>query len=50
MLSRCCDGCSLRKACKVRFINAKKGEFCFCPDGSKQLIDTEDYLEINGVR
>lgn len=47
MLSRCCDGCSLRKPCSIRFINVKKNEFVYCPDGSKLLVDTEMEWIIN---
>ena len=42
MLSRNCDNCPLIKKCKIRFINVKKGEFVYCPDGSRQLVDCEE--------
>lgn len=43
MLSRNCDGCELQKACKVRFQNVKKNEFVYCPNGARELVDTEDF-------
>lgn len=41
MLSRCCDGCPEMNRCKKRFITVKKGEFVYCPDGSRNLVDEE---------
>lgn len=39
MLSRSCDGCENQKLCKKRFVSVKKGEFVYCPDGSRHLVD-----------
>lgn len=39
MLSRDCDGCPHRKACHNRFIQVKKGEFVYCSDGDRHLVD-----------
>lgn len=39
MLSRNCDGCTQRKLCQKRFITVEKGDFVYCPDGSRQLVD-----------
>lgn len=41
MLSRNCDGCPEIQRCKIRFVNVKKGEFVYCKDGSRQLVDYE---------
>jgi len=39
MLSRSCYGCTQQKLCSKRFIQVKKGEFVYCPNGSRQLVD-----------
>jgi hypothetical protein len=39
MLSKCCDGCYLRYRCETQFESVKKGEFVYCPDGSRNLVD-----------
>lgn len=41
MLSRDCGNCINFQKCKIRFINVKKGEFVYCNDGSRHLIDCE---------
>jgi len=41
MLSRICIKCKDKSSCAKRFVNARKGEFVYCPDGSKILIDVE---------
>jgi len=47
MLSRSCDGCYEQRKCKTRFANVKKGEFVYCPDGSRQLVDmNQEWLVI----
>lgn len=48
MLSKNCDGCPEIQKCKIRFINVKKGEFVYCKDGSRHLVDCEGiYTEMN---
>lgn len=42
MLSRNCDGCPHQRECKKRFINARKGDFVYCPDGSRNLVDVNE--------
>jgi len=42
MLSKNCNGCSQRKLCDTRFIQVKKNEFVYCPDGSRQLVDINE--------
>lgn len=45
MLSRNCDGCTRLHKCQTRFIQAKKGDFVYCPDGSRHLVDVnEDWI------
>lgn len=39
MLSRNCDGCTQIKFCKLRYVQVKRGEKVYCPDGSAQLVD-----------
>jgi predicted SprT family Zn-dependent metalloprotease len=39
MLSRDCDGCGQKTLCNKRFITVRKGEFVYCKDGSKHLVD-----------
>ena len=39
MLSRDCDGCTQQKLCKKRFIQVEKGNFVYCPDGDRHLVD-----------
>lgn len=39
MLSRNCDGCTQLHKCQIRFIQVKRGEKVYCPDGSAQLVD-----------
>lgn len=41
MLSRNCDGCPLMRKCEQRYANVRKGEFVYCPDGSRHLVDIE---------
>lgn len=46
MLSRNCDGCPEMRRCKERFVNVRKGEFVYCPNGSRQLVDiNEEWLK-----
>lgn len=40
-LSRDCDGCPLIRECKKRFITVEKGEFVYCPDGDRHLVDVK---------
>jgi len=47
MLSRCCINCSVKRQCAKRFINVRKGEFVYCPDGSRQLVDLNFDLLVN---
>lgn len=42
MLSGQCRGCSEMRRCAKRFVNVRKGEFVYCPDGSRCLVD-EDF-------
>lgn len=42
MLSRNCDGCINIQKCKIRFIQVKKGEFIYCIDGSRNLVDEDE--------
>lgn len=42
MLARACEDCSHKRDCARRFVNAKKGDFVYCPDGSQYLIDIEE--------
>jgi hypothetical protein len=42
MLSRDCHGCPKTRECKIRFVNVKKGEFVYCPDGARNLVDCEE--------
>jgi len=39
MLSLDCQKCSQRKLCEKRFITVTKGEFVYCIDGSRHLVD-----------
>lgn len=39
MLSRDCDGCSQQCRCRVRFALVVEGEFVYCPDGGRHLVD-----------
>ena len=39
LLSRSCDGCVNRFACKRRFRLVSIGEYVYCPDGSRHLVD-----------
>lgn len=39
MLSRNCVSCTQKKLCGKRFITVEKGEFVYCPDGSRHLVD-----------
>ena len=41
-LSNCCRGCSQRRFCETRFIQVRKGEFIYCPDGSRLLVDGDE--------
>lgn len=41
MLSKECINCKDRHNCSKRFINAKKGDYIYCPDGSQILIEIE---------
>lgn len=41
MLSRDCDGCGQISTCKKRFMTVRKGEFVYCNDGSRHLVDVE---------
>lgn len=42
MLSRACISCSEKIKCKKRFVNVRKGEFVYCPDGARQLVDINE--------
>jgi oxalate decarboxylase/phosphoglucose isomerase-like protein (cupin superfamily) len=39
MLSRDCDGCTMLKACSIRYKKTTKGDKVYCPDGTAHLID-----------
>lgn len=39
MLSGDCVGCIYQHACAIRFNSVKKGEFVYCPDGTRHLVD-----------
>lgn len=39
MLAKKCIDCKNKKSCSLRFITVKKGEFVYCNDGSKLLVD-----------
>lgn len=41
MLSRDCDGCGLIYKCKIRYIQVRKGECVYCPNGDRHLVDSE---------
>ena len=42
MLSRDCDGCPLKMfaGCEQRFRTVHIGEFVYCPNGDKHLVDS----------
>ena len=40
VLSRDCDACELQRRCQVRYGRVVKGEFVFCPNGERKLVDT----------
>ena len=42
-LSHDCDGCPIRflGGCERRFKTVKVGEYCYCPNGEKHLVDSE---------
>lgn len=42
MLSKNCSKCPnpIKKKCAVRFVTVKKGEFVYCADGSRHLVDS----------
>lgn len=42
MLSRNCDGCTQIRFCKIRYASVRKGEFVYCEDGSRNLVDIEE--------
>jgi len=42
MLSRDCYGCKKIYECRKRYINVTKGEFVYCPDGDRHLVDIEE--------
>ena len=45
MLSKDCYGCINIHKCRQRFLQVKKGEFVYCPDGDRHLVDVnEDWL------
>lgn len=41
MLSKDCYKCPnrIRKQCEIRFVTVKKGEFVYCADGSRHLVE-----------
>jgi hypothetical protein len=42
MLSKDCYGCSDVRKCRIRFANVTKGEFVYCADGSRHLVDIQE--------
>jgi hypothetical protein len=46
MLSHDCYKCPFGitecKKCRQRYVNVRKGEFVYCPDGSRHLVDIEE--------
>ena len=42
MLSRDCYGCANAKNCRKRYLQVKKGEFVYCLDGSRHLVDVNE--------
>ncbi len=42
MLSRDCDGCPSKQigGCSKRFRTVRIGEFVYCPNGDKHLVDS----------
>lgn len=47
MLSHDCVGCPEMRRCKIRFANVRKGEFVYCPDGDRHLVDIDMELLFN---
>ncbi len=42
MLSRACDGCYRKHVdCARRFQLVKQGEYVYCPDGTRLLVDSD---------
>jgi hypothetical protein len=39
MLSLDCHGCPQMRLCQVRFKLVQKGEFVYCEDGTRHLVD-----------
>ncbi len=39
MLSLDCQQCPQKKLCEKRFVTVDKGQFVYCPDGSRHLVD-----------
>jgi len=51
MLSKDCYGCINIHKCRQRFLQVKKGEFVYCPDGDRHLVDVnEDWLVTKWVK
>ncbi len=44
MISRDCYKCPFKEQrnCRQRFINVRKGEFVYCPDGDRHLVDIDE--------
>lgn len=42
MLSHDCHDCKQILSCKKRFVNVRKGEFVYCPDGDRHLVDIDE--------
>ena len=49
MLSRDCDGCSMLKACSVRYKKTLKGDKVYCPDGTAHLIDCDSIKQSTDI-
>jgi len=46
MLSHDCHKCKQILNCQKRFVNVRKGEFVYCPDGDRHLVDIdEDWIK-----
>jgi hypothetical protein len=47
MLSKSCYGCRNVKSCRVRYVTVRKGEFVYCADGTRNLVDiNEEWITI----
>lgn len=46
MLNSYCKNCNNQIKCNQRYVNAKKGDKIFCPDGSIMFVDQNYQMEI----